>query len=1466
MNSISPRLASSLFVALLSLLFAGTGLAQPVNDDLADAVAIGSVPYAGTGSNVGASVEAGEAANAYGCTNGYDMDNSVWWSYTPSEDGTLIVDTFGSSFDTMVSIWSGSSHPLSELACSNNYGEASDVGSRATSPVEAGRTYYIRVIGSASSAQGTEGDIALNVDLVDPPANDDLADAVAISTLPFTGTGTNVGATSEASEDMASNSVWWQYTPSEKGLLTVDTYGSDIDTRLVLYTGSGHPLDREAYASGSDRSELSIRALAGETYYIRVSGSTLYGPKEGNITLNVSLSPLLSNDDLADAEVITGMPFTDSATNDGATVEPLEEGPGTSVWWQFTPSSAGLLTVDTYGSDYNTTLGIWTGDGHPLTRQAYSNDAGDGEQSEITISVEAGSTYYIRVAGAYDAEGNITLNASLAPPIVNDDLANATVIDALPFSGTASNAGATVEPDEEEPSYSCASGDGHPNSIWWSYTATQDGILSVDTEGTSFNNVLSVWTGSGHPLTQLDCSKTSDATRYPTWAKLAIEAGTTYYIRVAGATRYGDTAGEIHLNVSYQPPITNDDLAAALPVTSMPFDTTASNVGATQEADELLPTCSEQADKSVWWSYTPQEDGILTVDSDSSEINVVLSIWTGSGHPLTEVTCNDGRSSTTTVTTPVEAGQTYYVRAADYYGGSGGIWSEGDIRLKMKLDLPLVNDDLADATVIDALPYTATEPITGATAETDEVLSSCGSEATNSIWWRYTAGEEGVLTVSTAGSDPYTVAGIWSGEGHPLTEIACDHESGEDYSSLVARPVAAGETYYIRISGEDDRETGEVSVSVTLDAPLPNDDLADATVIEELPFSGTGTNVGATQETGEELASCKDEAFEANSVWWKYTATEYGSFLIDTDGSDFDTMFSIWTGDAHPLELQGCTDSSDAEFINVEAGTTYFIRVTGYEGEQGNISLSITFLPPDPVYVDLDAAGANDGSSWADAYTDLHVALTEEPDEIWVAEGVYANGGTDFNLPSGTRIYGGFDGSEAERQARDWTEHETVLTGSSDHVLRAMFDVGRSTVLDGFTVRGGNADGTEDGSDPEGRHRNGGGLYVFEGGSPTIVNVLFEENSAVDNGGAVYLDCSGGRGCRPLFRDVTFRGNSADGDGGAIYMDGEDQGFAAPDLINVVFAENSAGGRGGAIEIWAGLSGFAEPDFVNVVFANNTALAAGGAIYNSNAGGTGGESTVTFTNATFYGNSAHEGGAIYNYGLPLVEGTVSIHLNNSIIWGNNDDQGNPDDLYTHAEGEMHLRHTLAKGGCPVTAECTDVIEADPAFQSTSSAAGADRIYRTEDDGLRLLSSSPAVDAGDDAVEELEFVEFDLVGRERVSGAGIDLGAYESGSSGEPTDLLDPSGDDRPEQFALHGGFPNPFQQSATIRYDLPEPAPVRLEVFDALGRRVVVLVDEQQTAGAHTERFDASSLPAGVYVLRLQAADRSYTRQMVHVR
>ena len=224
------------------------------------------------------------------------------------------------------------------------------------------------------------------------------------------------------------------------------------------------------------------------------------------------------------------------------------------------------------------------------------------------------------------------------------------------------------------------------------------------------------------------------------------------------------------------------------------------------------------------------------------------------------------------------------------------------------------------------------------------------------------------------------------------------------------------------------------------------------------------------------------------------------------------------------------------------------------------------------LFVDADATGANDGSSWVNAYADLQDALAtarNNPDiaEIWVAAGTYKPTPADepgpppapdrwasFELVEGVGLYGGFAGWETQRGQRDpdYAANVTTLSGDlngddesdpqshDDNSYHVVWAVGgeSSTVIDGFAIMGGFTASTD---------MDGGGMYVS--GDITIAHCTITGNFAWRYGGGIYI-----AGSSPTVIGCTFSRNNAAAYGSGIGNEG-----GSPSVSNCTFVDNQGG-------------------------------------------------------------------------------------------------------------------------------------------------------------------------------------------------------------------------------------------------------------------------------------------------------------------
>jgi hypothetical protein len=312
-------------------------------------------------------------------------------------------------------------------------------------------------------------------------------------------------------------------------------------------------------------------------------------------------------------------------------------------------------------------------------------------------------------------------------------------------------------------------------------------------------------------------------------------------------------------------------------------------------------------------------------------------------------------------------------------------------------------------------------------------------------------------------------------------------------------------------------------------------------------------------------------------------------------------------------------------------------------------------------------------------------------------------------------------------------------------------------------------------------HGVGGGMYNASASSPTLTSCVFTDNSATAGGGILNYDLSS-----PTLFNCTFsRNSSLGGSGGG--MNNDDA--SSPVLVNCVFNDNTSGsdeigGAGGGMYnsssspillncVLTGNKAFSNPGslfgngggmynssssptLTNCLFSRNSANKYAGAIRNNS-------SSPTLINCTFANNTADEGGAIHHHG-----GSTS-RLANCILWGNLASSDN----FNQLDGNWTNLSVV-----PIVVQAwkgdARAMSVDPLFNNKDNPIGADGIWFTDDDGLRLKPGSPAINAGqtafvyfpvdnydlDEDGDKTERFPYDILGRKRVMGSNIDLGPYE----------------------------------------------------------------------------------------------------------
>ncbi len=390
-KSFLPQLFFSNWIGLLVFLLWGNSVVAqigPVNDDFSDRITLNGNQGTVRMNSTGASAEVGEPNHA-----GENSTASVWWTWqAPAEgDQVAIFSTEGSTFDTILAVYTGSS--LQQLVTIASNDDAEGVYSRVSFRFEPSKTYQIVIDGY----EGETGDARLSWSIIESVAHDNFSEGHILEGEAGSYSTSNVGASREPGEpnhvgESATYSTWyrWQAPEVGRGIVEFSTQGSSFDTLMAAYTGN--TLENLQVVASNDDDELLLTSRIsfffepGQLYHVVVDG---YSGASGDITFNWGVYSSTQNDKFQDRIPLNPdggslrLGFVD------ATSEPQEPDHGNSLWWSWQAPFDGLCFINSMGSTVDTRILIYRGSQLANLELVEENDDISFEDTSSSVFFEA---------------------------------------------------------------------------------------------------------------------------------------------------------------------------------------------------------------------------------------------------------------------------------------------------------------------------------------------------------------------------------------------------------------------------------------------------------------------------------------------------------------------------------------------------------------------------------------------------------------------------------------------------------------------------------------------------------------------------------------------------------------------------------------------------------------------------------------------------------------------------------------------------------------------------------------------------------------------------------------------------------------------------------------------------------------------------------------------------------------------
>jgi len=566
----------------MTLTDAFTPAPPPANDNFSAAKAIAGALGSTGGSNRGATSETGEP----------NPGNSIWYRWAPFTNGTVTFRTGGSAIDTLLCVHTGSTlAALTTVACDDN-GDTNG-GSKVTFNAVAGTAYRISVRG----AGGASGFVLLTWEQPNGLGVDLLPD---LSVWP-----------SQANQFLYG---WYldQEEPTQPGrtLMRVST--------ATPNTGTG-PLELRGSSTEAGVSQRIYRA-DGSTYD-RYAGTFTFHPGHGHLHfdnwINLHLRTVLANDGVGDIVASgdkTSFAIIDLTIYNGS----LPGSPSGGVYGGGLVQGLSVGWADVYGAGL---LDQWI-DVTQVPSGRYWLEGIVDPANSILESNESNNLARILI--------NYT-NPSGTNRAVNDNFANAIVLLPITAGALGHDTNATVEVGE--PQHLTGLTTGH--SVWWRWTAPSNMTATINTDGSSFDTFLAVYTGPGYGALTKVASDNDSGAGNQSQVTFAATAGTTYHIAVGGLNA---TYGRIQLSIN---PRWNDPFDSPLSLSGVSGSVSVTSVGATRQTGE--PThAGVLGTNSVWFRWTAPQSAPWIFDTYGSSFDTLLAVYTGNAiNALTTIAAND---------------------------------------------------------------------------------------------------------------------------------------------------------------------------------------------------------------------------------------------------------------------------------------------------------------------------------------------------------------------------------------------------------------------------------------------------------------------------------------------------------------------------------------------------------------------------------------------------------------------------------------------------------------------------------------------------------------------------------------------------------------------------------------------------------------------------------------------------------